>query len=43
MSAKTQLNHWQMVDELAHAGCASDADPVYPGQQKYCSLLLSIT
>ena len=31
-----------MADELADQGCASDEEPVLPGQQKYGSLLLRV-
>ena len=31
-----------MEDERADAGCASNANPTYPGPQKYCSLILRI-
>ena len=35
-----QLN--EMADDRDNAGCTSDAEPIYPWQQKYGSLLLSI-
>ena len=35
-----QLN--EMADELADKSCTSDEDPVFPGQQKYGSLLLRV-
>ena len=31
-----------MADELANQGCASEEEPVLPGQQKYGSLLLRV-
>ena len=33
----------EMADELADQGCASDEEPVLPGQQKYGSLLLRVS
>ena len=35
-----QLN--EMADDLADHGCASDEEPVFPGPQKYGSLLLRV-
>ena len=38
--AGCQLN--EMADELADKGCTSHKKPVFPGQQKYDSLLLRV-